>query len=243
MRVEINWFALTVAMGCAGFIQGFAGFGFGLVSMSLLPFFMGIKQAAILSTTFMLLATITTFARHCRDYNWRLGAMFLVSVAVGLPAGVFFLEKSGERLLVKCLGGLMLAYALREFIVPSQARRFPAVLTIPLGLFSGAMSGAFNLGGIPTAAYAYAQPWARGQIIAFLQVMMTLSGALRMIFYDKAGLLAGIPWGLAALPALGVLAGIWLGHFALQRVDPRHMRRGIFVLIAVCGAYYLVRPR
>jgi len=47
---------------------------------------------------------------------------------------------------------------------------------------------------MPTAAYAYAHPWSRGQIMAFLQVMITLSCVLRMVCYQRAGLLAGIPF-------------------------------------------------
>ena len=235
----MNWFFLTTALACAGFVQSLSGFGFGLVSMSLMPLFMSVKQAAVISTAFSLLATVTTFIRHCGQYDWRLGLQFILSVCVGLPAGVFFLERSSETLLTRTLGGLMLAYACREFLTRSARKSFPTVWTIPLGLFSGAMSGAFNLGGVPTAAYAYAHPWTRGQIMAFLQVMITLSCLLRLVFYQRAGLLAGIPWTRALVLVLPLYAAIWLGHWALQRIHPAHMRKGIFTFIGVSGVYYL----
>jgi uncharacterized membrane protein YfcA len=235
----MNWPYLALALVCAGFVQGFSGFGFGLVSMSLMPLFISIKQAAVISTAFSLLATVTTFARHYREYNWRLGAAFLVSVCVGVPVGVYFLERSSDEILVRVLGGLMLAYAAREFLVRGQAKTFPVAWTIPLGLFSGTMSGAFNLGGVPSAAYAYAHPWSRGQIMAFLQVMITLSCVLRMIFYHSTGLLTGIPWKQAALLAIPSYVAIWLGHQVLQRIDARRMRQGIFVFIGISGIYYL----
>ena len=133
----------------------------------------------------------------------------------------------------------MLAYAGREFLARGAPRSFPTGWTIPLGLFSGAMSGAFNLGGVPTAAYAYAHPWTRGQIMAFLQVMITLSCLLRLVFYQRTGLLAGIPWTRALVLVLPLYAAIWLGHWALQRIHPAHMRKGIFTFIGVSGVYYL----
>lgn len=235
----MNWPYLALALVCAGFVQGFSGFGFGLVSMSLMPLFISIKQAAVISTAFSLLATITTFARHYREYNWRLGAAFLISVCAGVPVGVYFLERSSDEILVRVLGGLMLAYAAREFLVRGRAKIFPVAWTIPLGLFSGTMSGAFNLGGVPSAAYAYAHPWSRGQIMAFLQVMITLSCVLRMIFYHSAGLLIGIPWMQAALLAIPSYVAIWLGHQVLQRIDARRMRQGIFIFIGISGIYYL----
>ncbi len=217
-----------------------SGFGFGLVSMSLMPLFMGVKQTAVISTASSFLATVTTFARHYREYNWRLGAGFIASVCLGVPFGVYFLEQSSEKLLVKVLGCLMLAYAAREFVLRGKAERFPVAFTVPLGVFSGVMSGAFNLGGVPTAAYAYSHPWSRGQIMAFLQVMITLSCVLRMIFYGKAGLLGGIPWVEAAPLAILLFVTIWLGHVTLQRIHPRRMRKGIFVFIGLCGLYYLL---
>ena len=237
----MNLALLAIALGCAGFVQGLSGFGFGLVSMSIMPLFMGVKQAAVLSTTFSLLATVTTFLRFLREYNWRQGAIFVLMVCVGVPFGVYFLQRSSERLLIKSLGGLMLAYALREFLRRKSPRVFPKAWTIPLALFSGAMSGAFNLGGVPSAAYAYGQSWSRGQIMAFLQVIITLTAALRMVFYQSAGLLSGVPWVKAAVLAAVVLIAIWLGHIALQRIHPRHMRQGIFIFIGISGAYYLIR--
>jgi uncharacterized protein len=207
--------------------------------MSLMPLFMGVKQAAVISTAFSLLATVSIFARHYRGYNWRAGAVFLACVCVGVPVGVYFLERGSERLLIRVLGGIMLAYAAREFLLSHESQRFAAWWTIPLGLFSGAMSGAFNLGGMPTAVYAYSQAWSRGQIMAFLQVMITLSCGLRMLLYYKTGLLIGIPWSKALVLAVPVYAAIWLGHVALLRIEPRLMRRGIFIFVAISGLYYL----
>jgi len=224
---------------CAGFVQGLTGFGFGLISMSLMPLVMGVKEAAAISTVFSLLATVTTFVRHYREYNWRLGFVFLVSVCAGVPLGVFFLQRTSEGLLLKILGTMMLLFAAREFLFNKQPQTIPAALTVPLGLFSGTLSGAFNLGGIPTAAYAYAHPWSRGQVMAFLQVMITSSCLLRIVCYRKVGLLNEFSWLYGLLMLLPLYGAIWLGHFTMKRIQPKHMRRAIFVFIGIAGLYYL----
>jgi uncharacterized membrane protein YfcA len=230
---------LALALMLAGFVQGMTGFGFGLVSMSIMPLVIGVKQAAAISTIFSFLATITTFIRHFRDYQWRLGFTFLVSVCIGVPFGVYVLDRAGETLLLRVLGVIMLLFAARDFFWSKGSKSIPTMFTVPLGLFSGALSGAFNLGGIPTAAYAYAHPWSRGQIMAFLQVMITVSCALRVILYSRFGYFKDIGFGPALLLIIPLYVAIWLGHAALGRIQPGLMRRIVFSFIAVAGAYYL----
>ena len=235
----MNWFMLGSTLACAGFVQGLTGFGFGLVSMSLLPLFINIKQAAAISTVFSLLATVTTFMRHAKDYNWRLGLGFLISVCIGVPIGVYFLHSASEALLLHILGCVMLGVAAREFVFKQGQQPIPRPLTVPLGLFSGGLSGAFNLGGIPTAAYAYGNPWTRGQIMAFLQVMITVSCGLRMIFYSKYGYFQEFSWTRGLLLMIPLYLAILGGHACLQKIPPKQMRRVVFAFIAVSGVYYL----
>lgn len=243
----MNWPLVTFALIIAGFVQGLTGFGFGMVSMSLLPLILsrpaegvtGLKEAAAISTIFSILATITIFFRHYREYKWRQGFAFLICVCVGVPVGTFFLEKANERVLLKVLGGLMVFFAAREFFFNVQPKSMPAWVTVPLGLFSGALSGAFNMGGIPSAAYAYAHPWSRGHIMAFLQIMIASSCALRIGIYKKFGYFDQVPLHYGALLALPVSLALWLGHLALGKISPQHMRKGVFIFIGLAGIYYL----
>lgn len=215
------------------------GFGFGLVCMSLLPAVVGLKQAAAFSTFFGLFVTIATFVRHFHDYNWKLGLPFLASCCVGVPVGVYFLEKGSETLLLKTLGTLMVYFAVREFLVKKKLESVSTPMSIPFGFFSGSLSGAFNLGGIPTATYAYAHSWSRGQIMAFLQVMLMTSCVLRLFLYQKFGYLNQFSWKLGGAVAIPLFAGVFLGHYVMTKIHPKHMRQGIFIFIGLAGIYYL----
>ncbi len=207
--------------------------------MSLLPAIMDLKQAAAIGTFYGLLVTIGTFLRFYRDYNWRLGLPFLISMCVGVPVGVYFLDRSSETLLLKILGGLMIVFAFREFFFKAEAKAIHPTLSVPMGLFSGSLSGAFNLGGIPTASYAYAHPWSKGQTMAFLQTMLMLSSSLRLLLYGKFGYLKGFSWTFGAAVAIPLFGAMFLGHYVMDRVQTKHMRRGIFAFIGLAGVYYL----
>jgi uncharacterized membrane protein YfcA len=231
--------SVIAILACAGFVQGLTGFGFGLVSMSLLPAIMDLRQAAALATFYGLLVTIGTFIRYYKDYNWRLGLPFLISMCVGVPVGVSFLHKSSDSLLIKTLGVFMIAFAIREFFFKVEPKSIHPTLSVPFGLFSGSLSGAFNLGGIPTATYAYAHPWTRGQIMAFLQTMLILSSTLRLLLYKNFGYLDGFSWNFVAIVALPLFGSMFLGHYVMGRISIKHMRRGIFAFIGLAGIYYL----
>src|SRR5262245_12195263 len=146
----MSWPYVIAILACAGFVQDLTGFGFGLVSMSLLPAIMDLRQAAALATFYGLLVTIGTFLRYYKDYNWRLGLPFLISMCIGVPIGVYFLQKSPDKLLIKSLGLFMVVFAVREFFFKVEPKSIHPTLSVPFGLFSGSLSGAFNLGGIPT---------------------------------------------------------------------------------------------
>src|SRR5690242_12277567 len=109
--------------------------------MSLLPFVLSAKQAAAISTVFTLFATVVTFVRHFREYDWRLGLGFLICVWVGVPIGVMLLDRGSEELLIRILGGVMVAFTAREFFFGRQPRSLPSGISAPLGLFSGVLSG------------------------------------------------------------------------------------------------------
>lgn len=235
----MNWPVIIAILSCAGFVQGMTGFGFGLVSMSMLPAILGLKQAAAIGTFYGLLVIIGTFIRHYRDYNWRLGIPFLISSCIGVPVGVYFLENLNESLLLKVLGVVMVYFAVREFVFKKRLESISTPMSIPFGLFSGCLSGAFNLGGIPTATYAYAHPWTRGQIMAFLQTMLILSCTLRLFLYGKIGYLKEFSWSFGAIVAVPLFASMFFGNYVMSRIHPKHMRQGIFGFIGVAGIYYL----
>jgi uncharacterized membrane protein YfcA len=227
-------------LACAGFVQGLTGFGFGLVSMSLLPAVLGIKEAAAVGTLYGLLVIIATFIRHYRDYNWRLGIPFTISLCAGVPIGVYFLENLNESLLLKTLGAVMVYFAAREFLIKKPLQSISTPMSIPFGIFSGVLSGAFNLGGIPTATFAYAHPWTRGQIMAFLQMVLILSCTFRLFLYGKVGYLEEFSWTFGAVVAVKLFVAMFLGNYVMSRLHSKHMRQAIFVFIGAAGLYYLV---
>ena len=223
----------------AGFVQGLTGFGFGMVSIALLPLVIGVREAAAISTVYTLLVTVITFMRNRGEYDWRLGLPFSSRNRAGSLAGGLFSGGYGHQSATAGAGTGDGDAGSFRVIFRGRLKAAKMKPAVSFGLFSGSLSGAFNLGGVPTAAYAYSNGWSRGQIVAFLQVVITSSCLLRILFYRRAGFYGDFSWKFAALSAVPICVALAFGHCLMQRIHPRHMRQGIFTFIGLFGIYYL----
>src|SRR5882757_5694112 len=103
----MHWLFIVGTLVAAGFVQGLTGFGFGIVSIALLPLVLDVRQAAAISTVYTLLVAMITFLRNRGHYDWRLGFPFFIGCCLGVPLGVYFLAKVDPRILLRVLGLVM----------------------------------------------------------------------------------------------------------------------------------------
>lgn len=98
---------IVLGAACAGFVQGLAGFGFGLVSLSFWAWGLPPQQAAVLATvggfTGQLLAALTLR----RGTRWSLLWPFLAGGLCGLPLGMWLLQVADATWFRLFVGGLL----------------------------------------------------------------------------------------------------------------------------------------
>ena len=98
---------VIVGAACAGFVQGLAGFGFGLVSLSFWAWGLPPQQAAVMATvggfTGQLLAALTLR----RGTRWSLLWPFLAGGLCGLPLGLWLLQVADATWFRLFVGGLL----------------------------------------------------------------------------------------------------------------------------------------
>ena len=233
---------LAVGIIClAGFVHGLGGFGFGLVAMALLPMLMRLQDAVAVVVLLTVIVVGVTLVQMRAHYSWRQGLWFVVGSCVGTPLGVLFLVKMNETFLRHFLGGVMLFLAVNELVIfRKKGVPIPSSLAFPIGLVSGSLSGAFNMGGPPAIAFAYAQPWSKEQVMALLQVVFGASIVVRLALLGNAGLLdmqllktAG--WSLGPM-----LLAMALGRRCFALISRDHLKKGAFIFLAVMGLKYLL---
>ncbi|MBN1489976.1 MAG: sulfite exporter TauE/SafE family protein [Phycisphaerae bacterium] len=234
---------LTIgAIALSGFVQSVTGFGFGLVSMSLLPLLLGFEGAYTIVSIMVLVTCSMTLMGNIKHYRWRQGLDLLISSCVALPVGFYVMVHVPSEWLMRGLGIFICLYSLRE-VVMSRIRPFniPKKYGVVMGSISGMLSGAFHAGGPPAVIYAYSQDWTKEHIVALLQLVFLIPSIIRLILVQNHGLLrTDFLWtGLLAIVPL-VLA-ILGGTHVLHRVKRERLRMIVFVFLFVIGLKYLIK--
>ncbi len=236
--------ALIIIVIClAGFTQGMTGFGFGLVAMPLLLFLMDIKEAAAVTVVLNLIVCGMTFLSTRAHFSFRQGLGLVVGACLGVPLGIYALVRVDEILLLRILGGVMLLFSINELVLTrAKAFRLSPRLGLPIGLISGGLSGAFNMGGPPVVAYTYSQPWSKEQIVAVLQVVFGVSAVLRLVLLGTAGLLARPLLITALWSIVPLVIAISLGQKCFARIPQPVLKQAAFIFLGAMGIKYLLFP-
>ena len=236
----------VVVFTTSGFVQSTMGFGYAMVALAVLPYFMDIRLANLIVSLSMLIpmsSTILAYRRHIQPLTL-VGS--LAGAAVGLPAGLiafafvdpdWLVRGTGVVILLIVLDGVYRGRRQAPLRTPSKAWGLPA------GLASGFLSGSVGIGGPPVAAYASRQPWSPGEFKAFVLSFSLVVVSLRVIGLFVAGFLSRdvLLFSAAAVP-FGYL-GAWLGRVASKRINAHRFRQLTFALLAINSVGMIVRGR
>ena len=232
----IDWtFAgqIAVALGLGSLLQGYTGFGGGIVGVALLSLTANVIDATAATNVCSVATTIGILSRLWRHVRWSLVWPLLIGQAVGLPLGLAFLSAVDDTWARRVMGVLILGFAAWSYLGrkglagESMDRRIVGVV----GLASGLMGGAFCMSGPPVIAYIYSQRLPRDTLKATVQVCFVFNTVIRLVLAIAAGHvgLAGVMTAGVAVPVvlLAVGLGLWLaGGVPNERF--RYLAWGVF---------------
>lgn len=228
-------------LALAGFMQGLTGFGFGLISMALLPLVLPFKEALVVVAVLNVPVCALTLFTNWRHFQWRRGIALALGSSAGVPIGFYLLVQLDGALLLRILGGLLSLFAVNElFLAKRFPLRFPSWSGFPVGLLSGSIGGAFNVGGPPVIAYVYSQAWTKEEIVAVLQLVFGTGALLRLGFVGHSGLLHRDLVHLTLLALGPLIVGIFVGGRLLRRVPLPPLKYAVFLSLLLLGAKYLL---
>ncbi|MCB9916013.1 MAG: sulfite exporter TauE/SafE family protein [Planctomycetes bacterium] len=244
MTPEVGWMAAALLV--AGFVQGTVGFGFGMISMAVLPHLFGVRASVPVVSLLGLVMCLGVWWRWRAAFVPRAVVAPLVGSVVGAPLGAYFLASIARGLALGLLGAVMLAVALPSLLAAARGadgrvRRLEGVRRygFPIGVVSGLFGGAFNSGGPPVILYGQASGWAPAAFRSQLQAIFFCSSLAQLAMLGARGVATRESLELAGLGLPAVLVGLTLGGRCAERLDTRAFRVTVWALLAALGLNFV----
>lgn len=241
--IELDW-TWAVAAGVvfsASFAQGVVGFGFGMISMALLPLVFDVSFAVVVVSGLGLLVNGSMLVSLRRDVSWHAVAPLLAGGIFGIPLGVGFLRAAPADLVLLALGTVVLGYVGWSIWGRPPREGLARGWGLVAGFTGGILGGAFNTGGPPAVMYVSGQPWSVGTTKATLQVFFVLTSVVQLSLFGASGMLSVASVGLDLVCAPAVFLGVWLGVRVGRRIDKDRFRVILLGALFVLGVVFVVR--
>ena len=233
--MAVSWLAGAATLALASFVYGLTGFGIGLVSLSLLPFFIPPTTVVPLITIYGALFALVLTIQLRHDVLFTPLCYLLLGSVLGTPLGVWILSTLSPSALRRLIGVLLVGMVVLEW-----SRVYPEKLagrrwSLCAGALAGVLGGAIAAPGPPVILYALAQGWSPRVMKAMLQTFFLVNHSVIVLNHWWAGLVtAEVRW-LACLYLLPSALGMALGIRLFDRIEPLRFRRLLFAMLLILG--------
>ncbi|MGH1336141.1 MAG: sulfite exporter TauE/SafE family protein [Aureispira sp.] len=224
------------------------GFGFNIVSMSLLTLYFELPLIAPLIPLLALTTNLWIVIRSRREIKYKSIAVLILAASVAVPIGIWISTYSAQDPIYNCwvrttIGSLIIGIALFNLLIP-VVPHFKGNKAAPFfGFLSGLMGGSFNITGPPIVIYGLFKRWDPQVFRATLQAFFVYVNSLIIIGHLYAGNLSNPQlrqFYFAALPV--ILIGTPIGKYINSRFeDPKRFRKYVYYIMLVLGTVMILK--
>ena len=231
---------LVTTLLLAGFVQGIAGFGSGLIAIPVFVLFVDPRvliPAALVQG--LLMNGALAFGARAHIQPRRIGPI-LAGAVVGLPFGTALLLALSADLLKIAIGAATVTFGLLLI----SGRRLRAMqgwwLGIPVGALSGLLNGSISLSGPPVILFFANQGAMKDNFRANLVTYFLGLNIITLALFGVLGLMTREVLLLAAWTLPPALAGVYLGARASKRVKETTFKKLALLLVTSAGAISMI---
>ena len=165
----------------------------------------------------------------------------LVGSVMGVPVGVFVVVAFDEKLLILFFGVLLLLMPVNHFFLNRNRRKEASRhWEFPVGLMTGTLAGAFNMGGPPVVAYVYSKNWDLEKTKAVMISVYLTTAVMRLFFVGLTGENFSFIFGIYLSVILPVAIALRFGIYLGAKISLQHMKTGVFIYLGFMGLKYLI---
>lgn len=227
----------------AGFVKGMVGLGLPTVSLGLLSLFVDLSIAMALLVMPSLVTNIwqAIAGGQFTPLLRRLWPFLLMAVAM-VHVGAELFTMIGAALLLRCLGVLLILYALFGLIgkTPQLSPRQENFIAPICGSINGLLTGLTGTLFVPGVMFLQMIGLSKDALVQAMGILFAASTAslgLALYWHDLMPFNVGVLSFAALLPAL---FGMWFGQVLRSHISQDVFRRLFLIAIGGLGSYILL---
>jgi len=226
--------AISFILGLSAFAMSFLGFGFALIAVPLLAFFMPVRDAVALQFPYCFALCVYQAWHYRRYFQVSDLKPLTAGVIAGLLIGVMLLKSSPEELLKKALAIFIVLAVLVQFSESAIRRLAKCVASHWWGHFFGILTGFFfstyNIGA-PAILYTIFVHDDPLRVKSFTGTFFSLQFGLLAISYAFTGILTLEGLHRSIIFAPFVILGSAAGFYAFRRTSPAVFKHAIQLIL------------
>lgn len=240
--VVVTLLLLSLAVFLAALVRGATGFGFALIAAPILS----LVWPTATATSIVLLLDLVATALLMRGgalagLDRREATITGAAALVGALAGVLLLKVLPEEPALLGLNLAVLVSALAALMRVRSRHLEGETAAAAAGFLTGAMIGAFSVGGTLVVAWLILAGRSPARSRALLTVVFALTDAGSLLLRVGLGVLPAEALGpaVALLPALAL--GLLAGHVGFRRLDAESWKRAVALVLVLLAVGSLAR--
>ena len=235
---SLLWIILIVFLGAL--IRSTFGFGDALIEMPLLAMIISIKIATPIVAAYGIVLAIAILCKEWRHINFRSTWRLILSSAIGIPFGIYYLHTVPETVTKIVLGIFLILIALFNIIYPKNMPTVPQNSAYGFGFLAGILGSAYNTNGPPILLYAVMQKWDPATFRATMQSYFLPINLLIVISHISSGLwqkqtlftfLYGFPF---------VIGAFFLGTFLSRKLETEKFTKAVYIVVLGIGTLLIL---
>ena len=237
-----TWVLIAIGGALAGFVQGLAGFGFGLVALAVWSWAIDPVLAVPVVVFGSLVGQLLAVGSLRQGFNWARVKPFLLGGIVGIPTGLWLLNVMNP-LMFKFGVGLLLAVYCTAMLwiarIPKITKGGPTADGF-IGWVGGTMSGFGGLPGAIPTLWCTLRGWPKDQQRTVFQAFNLFMHMLTLTAFILNGMITQEILGLFAVVAPAMLIPSIAGIRLYRSFSDSSFKALVLGLLAVSGVMLLV---
>ncbi|MFM7829034.1 MAG: sulfite exporter TauE/SafE family protein [Actinomycetota bacterium] len=230
----LQFAAIALIVFGASLMQALFGFGFGLISVPLMIFFVDLPTAVVTATAVSTVSCSIQWFESRAIRARQISVRLVISALFGMPFGLWLLVNLDARPM-KAVLGVVVMIGVFLSVKGFDLRRLPVWFDYSMGLLAGVLSTATSTNGPPLVFLLHSRHYSPENFRAVLNRVFTVLNFLTLLTFYFAGKIDIDVVRLSALAIPVMFAGVYLGTKARRLVDADQFRSLVVALLFATG--------